>query len=83
MMAMRTSRVAVVSQLQYPCPVYDITTATRASVRQPAFGQFTSPSLNCYGCFWYLTASKESVLWLSPRILPLSYPMTNPDPSPV
>ena len=35
-------------------PVYDITTATRASLRQPAFGQFTSSSLNCYALLHYL-----------------------------
>ena len=36
-------------------PVYDITTATRASLRQPAFGQFNSSSLNCYALLHYLT----------------------------
>ena len=40
MMAISTSRSTVVKS-KYPCP---ITTATRASVRQPAFGQFNSKS---------------------------------------
>jgi hypothetical protein len=29
-------------------PYYDITTSNRARTRQTTFGQFTSPSLNCY-----------------------------------
>ena len=49
MLAMRTSRLRRWSgHSQYPLPLYDITTATRASVRKPGSGQFTSPSLNSY-----------------------------------
>ena len=35
--------------------LYDITTSNRASTRQTTCGQFTSPSLNCYGCNCALT----------------------------
>ena len=61
-------------------PVYDITTATRASLRQPAFGQFNSSSLNCYALLHYLTRHYPELSCLQIalcQLMPVNVPGVN------